>query len=1023
MHRATYIILVMVLVLTAFAGEQKQSGPSVSDPFAAKKHGRQAPTAEQRAAFQRDLREMNGRILMSRRQVPEAIQDRSEALRRIAIVNGSEPTIAWSEDGTLPVFVAGRRLQTTAAPAMRTIETAEQTAGAFLIEQSALMRLRDPGTELQRFSSVRDELGMVHIRYRQTWNGVEVWGREVMVHIGADGNVLGLNGRWVPTPSLVNGTVPSVPEDAARRTALGSLGRTDGAEGIVPMILDGPGGPRLTWMVDVHGRLDERWQVFVDAETGEVIKRYDRVMHDGPVVGSGTDLTNTTRALNTYQIGTSYYLIDASKAMFKPSVSTFPNDARGAIYTLDARNTDSLLYFVTATTPSGFTTVKGAVSAAFYGSKVYDYFKTAHNRDAIDGKGSTITMVVNFAQNYNNAFWNGQMMVFGNGDGSAFSDLAGGIDVMAHEMTHGVVENSANLVYENQPGALNESFADVFGVLYEFYVRGAGGNWFLGEDVTTPGIAGDVLRNMQDPGASNVAFSGQQPAHMSQYQNLPNTSQGDHGGVHVNSGIPNKAFYLFATSAGMTVEDAGRVYYRALTTYLTRNAQFVDARLAVIKSAEDLFGGPGNAKALAAAAAFDAVGITSGSATPPPPTQNPVTGTAYLAILDVGSGALYRSTAAGQSPTLVTGTSVATRPSVTDDGQYIFYVDASHNLHVIGSNGAGDQTLSSSGGFNNVSISPNGRYLAATSTFNEPKIYVFDLQNAAGNKALELYTPTYSQGVNAGSIRYPDRIDWASDNATIMYDALNAGTLASGGTVEYWDINFVRVSDGNVARLFPPQPDGVNIGNAVFASNTDNVIAFDYFAAGDSVRVMAVNLNSGDVGQVTNNVFSLGCPSFSNNDQKVYYHYVTTVSNATTSSIWMVDLAGDGVTGLGNDAAILSGGVYPVTFTVGSRPTDVELPGADVPVTTLLEQNYPNPFNPETKIGWTMHEGGLVKVAVYDLLGREVAVLVNGEMPAGRHETSWDAASLPSGVYVCRLEMATVSGPRVMGSRRMLLMK
>ena len=1011
------------LAVSVHGGGKKPSGSAVRDPFAVKSAARVPVGSIRRIAFEKDVETLVTRIAAARTRTPEQFSGATaDAFRRLATVNGGLPSIAWNEEGTLPVFISGRRLQSSSVPGgARTVGAAEMQAWAFLRENAALLRVSDPAAEFERIGSTRDDLGFVHVRFRQVYRGVEVWGREVAVHIGPNGNVESFNGRWVPTPTVDDIATANVSESAARETALASLGR-GGVERSTPMILEEQGTTRLTWMVQVRGRLDENWHLFVDAATGEIVKRYNHVMQDGPVSGSGTDIANQTRALNVYQVGSTYYLIDASKTMFKPATSSFPNDAKGVIYTLDAKNTDSLLYFVTASSPTGFTTTKPAITAAFYGSKVYDYFKTAHNRDAIDGNGSTITMVVNFAQNYNNAFWNGQMMVFGGGDGTAFSNLAAGIDVMAHEMTHGVVERTANLVYENQPGALNESFADVFGVLYEFYVRGAGGNWLLGEDVTTPAIAGDVLRSLQDPGAANVAFGGQQPGHMNQFQNLPNTNAGDHGGVHVNSGIPNKAFYLFANSSGVTKEEAGQVYYRALTTYLTRNAQFIDCRLAVIKSAEDLFGGPGNAKALAAAVAFDAVGIGGGSATPPPPSQNPVTGTSYLAVLDLATGSLFRSGAGGQSPTQVTATSVATRPTVTDNGQSIFFVDGTNNLRVIGWDGANGQQLSTSGGFNNVSISPNGRFLAATSTFEEPAIYVFDLQNAAGNKVLQLYTPTYTQGVTTGSIRYPDRIDWASDNAQIMYDALNEGVVANGDTVGYWDINFVRLADGNVSRLFPPQPQGVNIGNAVFASNSDNIIAFDFFQAGDSVRVLAVNLNSGTVGQVTNNIFSLGSPSFSNDDQKVYYHYISVSGATVQSSVWVVNLAADGVTGTGNDASILTGGYYPVSYTMGTRTTDVESEEI-IPATSMLDQNYPNPFNPETQIGYRIQETGWVKVAVYDLLGREISVLMNGEMPAGSHVATWNASAQPSGVYLYRMEATTISGQRYEQTRRMVLLR
>lgn len=1026
MSRIASPVAVAVCLLTAavFSGEKKVAAPPSKNPFAAKSERRLPATSAQRVAFRQETQELAERITAAaKRRNPERISESMRtALRRLEVANGGAPTVVWNEGGTMPIFVRGRRLQnTTLAGGARTVGTAEAQAWSFLQENRDLIRLADPTEELLRTRSERDALGAVHIRYAQRYQGIEVWGQELIVHLSPDGNIDGLNGRWVPTPFIADPAARTITESAARDRALEALGRSSGVERVVPMILPEGGSSRLTWMVQVRGRLDENWHLFVDATSGEIVKRYNHVMYDGPVVGSGTDIANQSRTLNVYQIGSTYYLIDASKAMHQPTTSTFPNEGKGVIYTLSAQNTDSVLFFVTAGSPTGFTSVKPAVSAAFYGSKVYDYFKTIHNRDAVDGKGSTITMVVNFGQNFNNAFWNGQMMVFGNGDGTQFSDLAAGIDVMAHEMTHGVVENTANLVYENQSGALNESFADVFGVLYEFYVRGAGGNWLMGEDVVTPAVGGDALRNMQDPGASNVAFSAQ-PGHMDQFQNLPNTTAGDHGGVHINSGIPNKAFYLFANSASVTKEEAGLVYYRALATYLTRNAQFIDARLAIIKAAEDLYGGPGNAKALAAAAAFDAVGIGSGSATPPPPTQNPVSGNSFVSMVGLSDGALYRSEAGGLNATFISGTPVSTRPSITDDGSTIFYVDGNSNLHHVSSTGTGDQQLSTSGVFNNVAISPNGRYLAVTSLFEEPLIYVFDLQNSAGDKVLQLYTPTYTQGVTTGAIQYPDRIDWASDNATIMYDALNAGVNANGDTVSYWDINFVRVSDVSIARLFPPQAQGVSIGNAVFASNSDNKIAFDYLVDGDSVRVLAVNLNTGTVGQVTNNVFSLGSPSFNSNDSKVYYHYISSNGVSVQSSVWVVDLASDGVTGTGNDASIVTGGIYPVSYTVGARTTDVE---SDVltPATTQLEQNYPNPFNPETKIGYRIQETGAVRLSVYDILGREVAVLVNGDMPAGHHETIWNATAMPSGMYIYRLETRSVDGTHHTEARRMILMR
>ena len=987
---------------------QKIPAPTGSAPHPFSTKLKQRPVAGDPAyqSFRREIDALGAKLasigvpLQPKKQTPTDIYRPAEIMR-LKQNNGAPVDVVFDERGSVPIFMKGRKLQSRQPDVARarTIVERRIIASSFLSENRRLLRMQDPETEFIETESSTDRLGMTHIRYQQMYKGCEVWGYDARVHLSPEGNVESYNGRTLPTPGSVDLQRETVGEAEAVRTAARHVGLSPERSTVRRVIdRDGENALRKCWMVNIRGGLEENQVAFVDMESGKVLRSYNSVQYDGPVTGTGVDLTNQSRALKLYLIGTTYYMIDASKTMFKPAESTMPNDGVGVIYTLDAKHGDSNLYFVTAANNSTWPD-KASVSAAFNGSKVYDYYSAVHSRNAIDGTGATMNVVVNFNTNYNNAFWNGQYMVFGNGDGSAFSDLAGALDVTAHEMTHGVVERTANLVYENQSGALNESFADVFGVLFEFWADPANGNWFLGEAVTTPAIAGDALRRMDDPGAANIAFDGQQPAHMNDYQNLPNTSSGDHGGVHTNSGIPNKAFYVFATSSGVTKEEAGQIYYRALSNYLTRNALFIDCRLAVIKAAEDLHGGAGNAWATAAAAAFDAVGIVTGSGTPPPPTQDPVQGSNYLAVIGASSGYLYRTSPTGANPLLISAAPLWGRPSATDNGSHLFYVDGNTNLHIVTSSGTSDTQLSTSGGFNNISVSPDGRYLAVTSVYGEAVIYLFDLQNSSNNKVLPLFTPTYTEGVTTGNIWYSDRLDWMSNSQIVMYDAYNIFVNASGDTVGYWDINLLRVADTAIARLFPPQAHGVNIGNPVFASNSDNIIAFDYFQEGGYVYVLAVDLNSGADGVVTNNYSSLGSPSFSNDDKAVFYHYIT----QSVADVWTVSLATDGITGLGDDKGILGSAVFPVAFSVGTRSVGVEEQNS-APAAFGLSQNYPNPFNPETKLEFRISQSGFVRLAVYDLLGREVAQLVNEERPAGTYTVPFHAKGLTSGVYIVRLQ-------------------
>jgi bacillolysin len=1017
------------------AGESKHASASGKPSHFKSKEARQIPPEpDQLARFTAGTAQLAKLVAAKKRidgaSLPVLTPEQVLGLDRLQTASHNQATIEWDYAQSVPVFIRGLQSGTLISSEGLAAEARSRlSAREFFAANAGLLRVADPVADFREIAIASDDLGYTHLRFQQYFRGVEVWGRDVRVHVAPDGCVESFNGRYVatqPIPLPESGAVEASQAEAAALSRFGSPGTITGTRQVY--LPSDNGSLTRCWLIGVTGTLEQHKDIFVDAATGTVAKVYNRVVMDGPASGSGVDVKGVTRSLNVYQIGSTYYMIDATKAMFNAVQSQFPNNGKGVIYAFDARNTQNNLSHITSGTPTSWSVAPG-VAALYTGAKVYDFFKTVYNRNAIDGQGSTMNLVVNYGNAYNNAFWNGQYMVFGNGNGVEFSDLSGGADVAAHEMTHGITEWTAALLYENQPGALNESFSDVFGTLFEFWLKGVSANWLMGEDVFTPGTPGDALRSMSDPGGSVVPASLRQPSTMSQYVNLPNTDAGDNGGVHTNSGIPNKAFYLFATAAGMTKEDAGLVYYRALTTYLTKNAQFVDCRLAVIKAAEDLFGGVGNAKALAAVAAFDAVGITGTTGTPDPPTEPTVQGTRYLALIEANTGKLYRWTVGTSSFTQLTSGALYSRPAVTDEGDYLYYVDTQKNLHLVRSDGTGDQALSSTGGFNNIAISRSGRYLAATTVYSEPNIYIFDLQSSAGDKVLHLYTPTYNQGETAGNIRYPDRIDWTFDESRIMYDAFNTAVLAGGDTLGYWDLNTVRVSDGDVSRFFPLQPRGVDIGNAVFASNTDNLISLDYIDASGQAQVRAVNLNTGNTGIVTYNGTSPGSPTFSVDDKKIYYHYIDESSGRY--EVWSAGLAADGITGLGDDSVKVNGGVYPLAFAIGARTTGVPAV-VEVPERMTLEQNYPNPFNPTTKIGFGVSPARLsgsqeagggpgsrgVRLVVCDLLGREVAVLVNERKEPGSYQVQFDGSGLASGVYFLRLSSGSYTE-----SKKMLMLR
>jgi Zn-dependent metalloprotease len=223
-------------------------------------------------------------------------------------------------------------------------------------------------------------------------------------------------------------------------------------------------------------------------------------------------------------------------------------------------------------TEDGAASSDDSINRAFTGlGDTREFYKEVFDRDSLDGRGMRLDGYVHYSSGYNNAFWDGRQMVFGDGDGVLFTDFTKSLDVIAHELTHGVTEFTAGLEYHNQSGALNESMSDVFGSLVKQWAGRQSADqadWLIGAEVFTPEIGADALRSMKAPGkAYNNPTLGRdpQPDHMSKYVNLPDNDDGDYGGVHYNSGIPNKAFYLAATSiGGYAWEAPGHIWYEAL---------------------------------------------------------------------------------------------------------------------------------------------------------------------------------------------------------------------------------------------------------------------------------------------------------------------------------------------------------------------------------------------------------------------------------------------------------------------------
>ena len=329
-----------------------------------------------------------------------------------------------------------------------------------------------------------------------------------------------------------------------------------------------------------------------------------------------------TLKLSAQMRGQRQALAEFSQATFRVAVGGKDR----VIY--DARNGSNLPGTVVRKESEGPTT-DIAVNEAYDGSGVtYDLYSNEYQRNSIDGNGMRLDSTVHYRQGYDNAFWDGEQMVYGDGDENMpaderlFNRFTIAIDIIGHELTHGVTQFEAKLQYFQQPGALNESMSDVFGSLvkqYQLQQLASEADWIIGGGLLTENVDGVGIRSMKAPGTAYddpVLGKDPQPGHMSDYVN----TLSDNGGVHINSGIPNRAFYITAVElGGFAWERAGRIWYVTLKDKLTANSRFQDCANLTYQTAGELFGA-GSLEQQAVKKGWAEVGLNAdgGGGSPPP---------------------------------------------------------------------------------------------------------------------------------------------------------------------------------------------------------------------------------------------------------------------------------------------------------------------------------------------------------------------------------------------------------------------
>jgi Zn-dependent metalloprotease len=481
--------------------------------------------------------------------------------------------VRYHSDVHIPAYLAGRTAPMAVTPA-----DALRAGEAFLTHYHALFQI-SPDDALSSEGAETDDLGMTHARFSQKHDKVPVWGGDLMVHFDQDGALVQVNGRYLPvaTPPLA----PTLTADQARVAAAldARTLRPDVDSSLfvtrVPDLMIYPITPtegRYAWRVETELEgasppLD--LETLVDAVDGSVLHHDDMI---DTLEGSGVGVFGDTRKLTITQKKSSFYLEDASRGGQK----TYSDSGRTRLPGSEVHSTDPD-HWDEAGTAAG-----AAVDAHANIATTYDYYLKTHKRAGWDGKGTGIHAVVHYGQDYDNAFCDGSHLVFGDGDGATLLPTAAALDVVAHEYTHGITFNTAKLVYEGQSGALNEAISDLFGCFVS-QASGRKGDWQMGETIYQ-GSNGKLqaMRDLADPHATDA------PADMSEYSETTD----DQGGVHFNSTIVSHAGYLMSEGGsfgrGLGAAMTARIWYRALTHYLTSRATFRDAADATLSAAHDL---------------------------------------------------------------------------------------------------------------------------------------------------------------------------------------------------------------------------------------------------------------------------------------------------------------------------------------------------------------------------------------------------------------------------------------------------
>lgn len=798
------------------------------------------------------------------------------------------------------------------------------------------------GNTMQIVSEKTDRLGYSHWEYQQYFKGVKVEFATSVLN-AKNGKLISMANNVFRISDL--STVPSISAGFAFKNALSfvdakaylwedkkemhlleSYSKPVGELVVLPPLKGISTQARLAYKFDIYAvNPISRADVYIDAHTGKFLMENARIHHRGTSKMMECSEKNEV-ALRRFPAEKAFYTnVSASGSSLYNGTVSFTADSYGGNYRLaqtsygngvhtydlnNGTNYTSATEIISGSTSFSHST---GVQAHWGAEQTYQYFYQNHNRNSYNNAGGEILSYVSYSTGFVNAYWDGSRMTYGDGDGVNYGPLVS-LDIVGHELSHGVTEYAAGLVYQRESGALNESFSDIFGESIENFASGSN-DWLMGDEIGAGG-SGGALRSMSNPNAYS-----QPDTYGGQYWQNPNcgtpTRYNDYCGVHTNSGVQNYWFYLLSmggsgtndqgnsyTVSAIGMNNAAAIAYRNLNVYMNSNSDYDDARSGAIQSAIELYGAD-SAEEIAVTNAWYAVGVGSeyDDGTTPPPSGECIVGDVHLSLtfdnypeetgwtLKDSSGTLIDSETYSSSNADGSTINVSFSTLAADD--YTFTITDQYGDGICCSYGSGSYTLSSDTGviFSGGSFGNSESTAFCIEGGSTPPPSNDYCESNGNNSSYEWIDLVTLNNMNHSSGNDGGYADNTNLTANLAYGSntmnISAGFSSSGYT-EYWKIWI----DYNQNGIFDAAELALSGSSSSSATLSGTFTVPSSALAGTTRMRVSMKYNSAQT----------PCESFNYGEVEDYSVNIGQGVNPINSI--------NGIT-LGNDLAIFSASIYP----------------------------------------------------------------------------------------------------------------